>query len=274
MRIGPVPLTPIWREGLLGLELGSLLRHDVFRNPPPAPHSLPVMLIPGFLTGDAQIGTLASWLRRCGHRTHSSGIRLNVDCSAAASTGSSGASKSGSRGRAGRRHRAEPRRPVRARACRAATGPGRHCDHARLSPSQSVRGAPPRMAAWRGDRRACGSLGVPGLATRHCRNGSVRADSARTSRARCQRACASYRSTRGGTGSSPGPSCLDRTGGEAPKCGRRTAGWPSTPRSTSGSTSAASCVGAGCRCSHAKPGSCSRLARRKAPRPPCRYATE
>ena len=84
MRIGPVPLTPIWREGLLGLELGSLLRHDVFRNPPPAPHSLPVMLIPGFLTGDAQIGTLASWLRRCGHRTHSSGIRLNVDCSAAA----------------------------------------------------------------------------------------------------------------------------------------------------------------------------------------------
>ena len=84
MNIGPVPLTPIWRESLIGLELGALLRHDVFRNPPPAPHSLPVMLIPGFLTGDAQIGTLASWLRRCGHRTHSSGIRLNVDCSAAA----------------------------------------------------------------------------------------------------------------------------------------------------------------------------------------------
>ena len=30
------------------------------------------------------MGTLASWLRRCGHRTHTSGIRLNVDCSAAA----------------------------------------------------------------------------------------------------------------------------------------------------------------------------------------------
>ena len=84
MKLGPVPLTPIWRDGLLGLELGALLRHEVFRDPPPAPHSLPVMLIPGFLTGDAQIGTLAAWLRRCGHRTHSSGIRLNVDCSAAA----------------------------------------------------------------------------------------------------------------------------------------------------------------------------------------------
>jgi pimeloyl-ACP methyl ester carboxylesterase len=42
------------------------------------------MLIPGFLTGDAQMSTLAGWLRRCGHRTHTSGIRLNVDCSAAA----------------------------------------------------------------------------------------------------------------------------------------------------------------------------------------------
>jgi pimeloyl-ACP methyl ester carboxylesterase len=83
LKIGPVPLTPIWREGLLGLELGSLLRHGVFREPPSAPRSLPVMLIPGFLTGDAQMGTLAAWLRRCGHRTHTSGIRLNIDCSAA-----------------------------------------------------------------------------------------------------------------------------------------------------------------------------------------------
>jgi pimeloyl-ACP methyl ester carboxylesterase len=30
------------------------------------------------------MGTLAGWLRRCGHRTHTSGIRLNIDCSAAA----------------------------------------------------------------------------------------------------------------------------------------------------------------------------------------------
>ena len=84
LKAGPVPLPPIWRESLLGLELTSLLRHGVFRNPPEAPSSLPVMLVPGFLTGDAQLGVLGSWLRGCGHRTHTSGIRLNVDCSAAA----------------------------------------------------------------------------------------------------------------------------------------------------------------------------------------------
>ena len=84
MKVGSIPLTPIWRESLLGVEFGALLRSNVFRNPPSAPRSRPMLLIPGFLTGDAQMGTLASWLRRCGHRTHTSGIRLNVDCSAAA----------------------------------------------------------------------------------------------------------------------------------------------------------------------------------------------
>jgi len=84
VKLGPVPLPPIWREGLLGVELAALLRDDVFRDPPPAPQSSPVLLVPGFLTGDAQLGVLASWLRGCGHRTHTSGIRLNVDCSAAA----------------------------------------------------------------------------------------------------------------------------------------------------------------------------------------------
>lgn len=84
MNIGPVALTPIWREGLVGLELGSLLRHPLFRDPPRAPAPRPVMLIPGFLTGDVHLATLGSWLRRCGHPTHRSGIRLNVDCSAAA----------------------------------------------------------------------------------------------------------------------------------------------------------------------------------------------
>lgn len=84
MNIGPVALPPIWREGMLGLELWSLLRDPLFKEAPEAPEGLPVMLIPGFLTGDAQLVTLGSWLRRCGHRTHRSGIRLNVDCSAAA----------------------------------------------------------------------------------------------------------------------------------------------------------------------------------------------
>jgi pimeloyl-ACP methyl ester carboxylesterase len=84
MNIGPVALPPIWREGLFPLELRSLLRHPLFRDAPQAPLPQPVMLIPGFLTGDAQLAALGSWLRRCGHHTHRSGIRLNVDCSAAA----------------------------------------------------------------------------------------------------------------------------------------------------------------------------------------------
>jgi pimeloyl-ACP methyl ester carboxylesterase len=84
LKLGPVVLSPIWRESMLGLEFGSLLRHDVFRAPSRAVRGRPVMLIPGFLTGDAQMGTMASWLRRCGHRAHTSGIRLNVDCAAAA----------------------------------------------------------------------------------------------------------------------------------------------------------------------------------------------
>jgi triacylglycerol lipase len=84
VRIGPMPLTPIWREGLLGWELRSLLRHPLFKEAPQAPAPRPVMLIPGFLTGDAQLAPLGSWLHRSGHGTHRSGIRLNVDCSAAA----------------------------------------------------------------------------------------------------------------------------------------------------------------------------------------------
>jgi pimeloyl-ACP methyl ester carboxylesterase len=84
VNIGPVPLTPIWREGLLPFELRALLRHRLFTDAPRAPDPQPVMLIPGFLTGDAQLAALGSWLRRCGHSTHRSGIRLNVDCSAAA----------------------------------------------------------------------------------------------------------------------------------------------------------------------------------------------
>ena len=85
MKVGSIPLTPIWREGLLGLELGVA----------PAPRRLPRPAAGAAVAaGDAGPGLphgrrpawarLASWLRRCGHRTHTSGIRLNVDCSAAA----------------------------------------------------------------------------------------------------------------------------------------------------------------------------------------------
>ena len=84
VRIGPLTFPPIWREGMIGLELRALTRHPVFTQPQEVPAPVPVMLIPGFLTGDAQLATLGSWLRRRGHRTNRSGIRLNIDCSAAA----------------------------------------------------------------------------------------------------------------------------------------------------------------------------------------------
>jgi pimeloyl-ACP methyl ester carboxylesterase len=76
-------IPPIWREGFMGLEYRSLRRQPIFKTPPAGAESLPVLLIPGFLTGDASLRALETWLRRCGHRTHSSGMRLNVDCSEA-----------------------------------------------------------------------------------------------------------------------------------------------------------------------------------------------
>jgi pimeloyl-ACP methyl ester carboxylesterase len=62
----------------------ALLRNERFQDPPEAPKSRAVMLIPGFLTGDGSLGLLGSWLKRAGHRTCRAGIRLNVDCSEAA----------------------------------------------------------------------------------------------------------------------------------------------------------------------------------------------
>ncbi|HET8663084.1 MAG TPA: alpha/beta fold hydrolase [Nocardioides sp.] len=44
----------------------------------------PVVLVPGFLAGDATLSALARELRARGHRTYRSGIRANVDCTARA----------------------------------------------------------------------------------------------------------------------------------------------------------------------------------------------
>ncbi|MGP0037320.1 MAG: esterase/lipase family protein [Solirubrobacteraceae bacterium] len=40
----------------------------------------PVVLIPGFLAGDASLTVMAGWLRRRGHRVRTSGIRFNIGC--------------------------------------------------------------------------------------------------------------------------------------------------------------------------------------------------
>jgi triacylglycerol lipase len=41
----------------------------------------PVLLIPGFLAGDASLSVMGSWLRRIGHTPYAAGILANVDCS-------------------------------------------------------------------------------------------------------------------------------------------------------------------------------------------------
>src|SRR3954465_7472 len=78
---------PIWREGLAGLEMASLLRHPVYHGEGVADGGgQPVLLIPGFLAGDDSLGLMTRWLRRTGHHTRKAGIRSNIDCSEAVVT--------------------------------------------------------------------------------------------------------------------------------------------------------------------------------------------
>lgn len=77
-------LPPIWREGLLPAEAATLVLDPVFRGQGvPAGHGRPVLLIPGYLAGDASLTTMARWLQRAGYRTERAGIRLNVGCGGA-----------------------------------------------------------------------------------------------------------------------------------------------------------------------------------------------
>ncbi len=75
-------IPPIWRESRIGLEAAALRRSPVFRGLGlPAGERRPALLIPGFMAGDASLGTMANWLRRAGYCTHRTGIRANLDCS-------------------------------------------------------------------------------------------------------------------------------------------------------------------------------------------------
>ena len=76
---------PIWREARFGLEAAALLRDPIFRGVGLNDgRGRPVLLIPGFLAGDASLGVMANWLRRTGHRPSKAGMLANVDCSGAA----------------------------------------------------------------------------------------------------------------------------------------------------------------------------------------------
>jgi triacylglycerol lipase len=75
-------IPPLWRESRIGLEAAALHRSPVYRGLGLAPgERRPVLLIPGFLAGDASLGTMSNWLRRAGYCTHRTGIRANLDCS-------------------------------------------------------------------------------------------------------------------------------------------------------------------------------------------------
>ena len=72
-------------EARVHLEIARLLVSPVFRGVDvPAGGGRPVLLVPGFLAGDATLALLHTWLRRVGYRTYRSGIAWNVDCSEAA----------------------------------------------------------------------------------------------------------------------------------------------------------------------------------------------
>src|SRR3954471_13884421 len=71
---------PIWREGRAALETIELYRRRRPGRAAPRGDGQPVLLIPGYLSGDRTLGRLASWLRQIGYAPEHSAIAANVDC--------------------------------------------------------------------------------------------------------------------------------------------------------------------------------------------------
>jgi pimeloyl-ACP methyl ester carboxylesterase len=75
---------PLGYELRFWSEFARLLAEARFWFPARPPEQVdrrqPILLIPGFMAGDASLTALAGWLRRRGHRVRTSGIRLNVGC--------------------------------------------------------------------------------------------------------------------------------------------------------------------------------------------------
>ena len=88
-QLAPLPsLPPVWRESRAALEAAALRRSAVWRGEGVDDGAgRPVLLIPGFLAGDATLATMTRWLRAMGYETRRAGIRANVGCSEAACTG-------------------------------------------------------------------------------------------------------------------------------------------------------------------------------------------
>ncbi len=75
-----VSVAPLLGELRYGRELARLLASRLFRSVERRADAPPVLLVPGFMAGDASLTVLRQWLSRRGHRVHMSGIRANVDC--------------------------------------------------------------------------------------------------------------------------------------------------------------------------------------------------
>ncbi len=73
-------VAPVRGELRYWLELARLLVDRRFLSVGRAEEPLPVLLIPGFMAGDASLTALAGWLRRRGHQVRPSGMLFNVGC--------------------------------------------------------------------------------------------------------------------------------------------------------------------------------------------------
>jgi pimeloyl-ACP methyl ester carboxylesterase len=71
---------PAWGELRYSAELARLLTDPYWRSPRRLENAAPVLLIPGFMAGDASLALMRAWLRRRGHAVAMSGILANVDC--------------------------------------------------------------------------------------------------------------------------------------------------------------------------------------------------
>ena len=69
------PVRALWGELRYSGELARLLADGELRAPRRRDDAQPVLLIPGFMAGDASLAVLRRWLRRRGHRVSMSGIR-------------------------------------------------------------------------------------------------------------------------------------------------------------------------------------------------------
>ena len=74
-------LTPLWREARWGLEWLHLRTSPVYWGVG-VPHGRgqPVLLVPGFMSGDLMLLEMHRWLRRIGYRSSLSRIVWNNDC--------------------------------------------------------------------------------------------------------------------------------------------------------------------------------------------------